>query len=137
MLEVKDITNHNTMKVYFILLTLFSSLCLNAQEDKFFEAMQSSDIARIIDFMDNRVELCINDSQELYTKREAIRKIQSWLQEVKPKNLEPLHGGESGSNRSHYKVGKLTTESGIYRVFVYIEYNQKNPRIKKIQIDNF
>ena len=125
------------MKGYFIIITLLASICLNAQEDKFFDAMKSSNVAKIIDLMDTRVELCIDDSQELYTKREAIRKIQSWLQKVQPKSLEPLHGGESANNQSHYKVGKLTTESGIFRVFVYIEYNQRNPRIKKIQIDSF
>ena len=125
------------MRLYLIITTLLLSVNMNAQEEKFFAAMESSDITKIIDLMDSRVELCINDSQELYTKREAIRRIQAWLGEVKPKSLTPLHGGESLNNKSHYKVGKLTTASGIFRVFVYIEDISNNPRIKKIQIDNF
>ena len=123
--------------ILIICAFLMGTLGISAQEEMFFKAMESSEIAKIIDLMDSRVELCIEDSQELYTRREAIRRIQAWLREVKPKKLESLHGGESVNNQSHYKVGKLTTDTGAFRVFVYIEDVNSSPRIKKIQIDKF
>ena len=125
------------MKLFSLILTIFLSIQLSGQEMSFFKAMQRQDINTVIDLIDRRIEVCIEDSQEMYTKREAIRVVQDWIRKVEPKTIEPLHGGESGDSSSHYQVAKLTTAKGDFRVFVYIEEGTGNPKIKKIQIDRF
>ncbi len=125
------------MKLFSLMIGLFLSIQVSGQEISFFKAMQKQDINTVIDLLDRRIEVCIDDSQEMYTKREAIRVVQDWIREVQPKTIKPLHGGESGDNQSHYQVAKMTTAKGDFRVFVYIEEGSGDPKIKKIQIDRF
>lgn len=125
------------MRIVSIIITLFLAIQLQAQESQFFEAMKTKNIQSVSDLLDKRVELCINDSQELYTKKEVISRVNNWLAKVSLKSLEPIHGGESKDNASHYKVAKLNTTSGMFRVFVYVEKSKNSSVIKKIQIDPF
>ncbi|NNF36408.1 MAG: DUF4783 domain-containing protein [Saprospiraceae bacterium] len=125
------------MKIFSLIISIFLALQVSGQEISFFKAMQSQDINRVIDLLDRRIEVCIEDTQDQYSKREAIRVVQNWIREVEPKTIEPLHGGRSGDNSSHYQVAKMVTAKGNFRVFVYIEEGTGDPKIKKIQIDRF
>ena len=125
------------MKILSLIIGLFLSIQISGQEISFFKAMERQDINNVINLLDRRIEVCIDDSQELYTKREAIRVVQKWIRDVQPKTIEPLHGGESSDNSSHYQVAKMVTAKGDFRVFVYIEKGSGDPKIKKIQIDPF
>jgi hypothetical protein len=113
------------------------SLQAQANDDMIFTAIQTGNFSTLVNMLDSRIDLVIEDTQENYTKNEALIKIQRWLKEVKPQNLESIHGGESSNQSSYFKVAKLITENGPYRVFVYIENRGNIHKVKKIQIDKF
>ena len=45
-----------------------------------------------------------------------------------------MHGGKSAKNDSRYKVARLKTTNGVFRVFVYSEGNRK---IQEVRFDRF
>lgn len=110
---------------------------VRAQENQFFNAMRTGSISGISQYLDTKVEVSIIDDHNMYSRNQAIQKINSWLNKSNPSSVQNLHGGESKDNSSFYHVAKLTTGTGHYRVFVYFERGGNSAIIKKIQIDPF
>ena len=125
------------MKFFIILSIISISVGVKAQENQFFDAMRTGSITGISQYLDNKVEVSIIDDHNMYTRNQAVQKINYWLNKSNPSSVQNLHGGESNDNSSFYHVAKLTTKSGHYRVFVYFERGGNSAIIKKIQIDPF
>lgn len=53
------------------------------------------------------------------------------------KSVEEIHQGTSKQKSSGYKVAKLTTSKGVYRLFVYSENSGKSLRVKEVRVDKF
>lgn len=125
------------MKKLFLFIALFITIHTYGQEVQFFDAVKTDDFASVLSLMDNRLEVCINDDQDLYSKNVAIQKIKNWINQVEIVGIKPMHGGESEGKKSHYKVAKLDTKQGAFRLFVYVENRGSLSKIKKIQIDKY
>ncbi len=119
------------------LLFLTTTLMGQSKEKVFFKAIAENDIETITNLIGKRVELCLLDEQDMYSKREALNIVKKWLEEAKPSSFSELHGGESKDEKTYYKVAKLITSQGNYRVFVLIDSSTPDGTIKKIQIDAF
>lgn len=108
-----------------------------AQEAQFFNAMRTNNFSEVDIYFGKRVDLCIFESQDLYLKNEAIKKISNWIKEKKVNSISEVHSGQSGDNKSQYRVAQITTNDGLFRVFVYVSDENGKKMIKKIQIDRF
>lgn len=120
------------MRLLLSIIFLSGSIALSAQAETFFKAVEQQDLATMQSMMLDEVELCIQDDQSIMTNDEAITDISSFLSKVKPKSVTSLHSGASGSG-SQYKVAKLVSEAGNYRVFVYME----GGKIHEVRFDDF
>ncbi len=116
---------------------LTTSLIGQSKEKVFFKAMAESDIETVASLIGKRVELCLLDEQDMYGKRQAVNIVEEWLSDAKPTSFTELHGGESKDEKTYYKVAKLMTSKGSYRVFVLIDSSTPDGTIKKIQVDAF
>ncbi len=125
------------MRFFIILIILCISMGVKAQENQFFNALRTGSISGISQYLSNKVEVSIIDEHNMYTRNQAVQKVNAWLSKCNPSSVQSLHGGESNDNSSFYHVAKLTTGSGHYRVFVYFERGGSSAIIKKIQIDPF
>jgi hypothetical protein len=108
-----------------------------AQETQFFKAMKTNDFSEVVGFLGKRLDLCIYENQNLYLKSEAIKKISNWINEKNVKSISEVHSGNSGDNKSQYRVAQIEAIDGLYRVFVYVSDENGKKIIKKIQIDRF
>lgn len=123
---------------YIFLVVLFcSSIQIMAQESAFFEAMKSNNFTSVESLLSTRIDLCIYEDQDLYTKKVALNKISKWISENKIISITEVHSGHSSDNKSKYKVAQINTNEGAYRVFVYVSEENGKDIIKKIQIDRF
>ena len=125
------------MRTLITSLLIIAAFGLQAQESAFFKAMKKNDFSEVNVSMARRVELCIMDNQELYSKKETVKRIKSWLSAKNVTGLSEVHNGSSENKKSHYKVAKVTTDDGDYRLFVYVHIRKGQHFIKKIQIDRF
>lgn len=120
------------MKTILTTCLVLTAMVGFSQAETFFKAVESQDMATIKSLLLDEVELCIKDDQSIMSNAEAIADIQAFLSKVKPKSVSSLHSGASGSG-SKYKVAKLTSEAGTYRIFVYMEAN----KIHEVRFDDF
>lgn len=124
------------MKTILISALIATSTMLFGQAEVFFKAIQQIDMTTISSQMVDEVEICIKDDQRFMPRAKAVSSIKTFLDSVKPKSVEALHSGSSGTG-SKYKVAKMTTASGVFRVFVYMENVGGTSKIKEVRFDTF
>lgn len=120
-----------------ILALVLSGQIFSQGEAAFFNAVTSVDMPSLENYLANRVELCIFENQQMLSKSVASEKLGSFLQDSKVKNVEVIHQGSSKDKTSNFKVAKLTTGKGVYRLFVYFTGTLSSNTIKEIRIDKF
>jgi len=119
----------------------FISLCLIlgvnamvfAQSTDHFKALGKGNIDAISQIMKSEVEFCINSGQKNLSKVEALDALKAFFTEVGPKSCRKMHEGDSKVKGSYFQVGKLKSDKGNYRVFLYFEQEQ----IVELRIDTY
>lgn len=120
------------MKTLLITALLSVSTVVFGQTKAFYKAVEKQDIKSISKLLADEIEVCIKDDQRFMTKSEAKKTIRAFLKKIGPKSVAPLHSGSSGAG-SKYKVAKMNSRDGVYRIFVYMENN----KIQEVRFDTF
>jgi Domain of unknown function (DUF4783) len=111
---------------------------VNAQSPSdFFKAVAVSNYSLLESYLDSEVDVCINDDQQLNKKEKAMVRLKNFLSSHQVDKVEPLHTGSSKGKNSEYKVAKLITKQGIFRLFVYSESNGGKISVKEVRIEKF
>lgn len=117
---------------------MFFTVHMMGQGDvTFFNAIKNNDMNTVATYLQNQVDFCIFDNQEILTKNEATAKLNQFLNNHKIQSVEILHQGASKGKNSQYKVAKLSTTKDAYRVFVYSSGDLTTQSVKEIRIDKF
>ncbi len=124
----------NIMKNLVLVLLLFIAGNVSSQNtNDFFNALKNKDTNTISNFLSSDVDLCIESYQDYISQSEALAKIKEFLDNENPVSYEVIHNGKS--EKSNYKVAKLKTNTGIYRVFIYFEKLDNTLKISEIRFD--
>lgn len=84
-------------------------------------SIEKGDIASIEPMLEDLVDYCFNDDQDLLEKPEFVSKLKVAIEKINPKSSEIIHVADS-KGEAKYAVAKLVGESGVaYRMFVYTE----------------
>lgn len=124
------------MKTILINIFLLFTLSISAQtEVDFLNALGKSKMENLDSYLSGKVNLCINDNQEKINKSAAIRKIKSFLNSKKIIKYKILHKGKSADKNSSYRVARIKTSSGTYRIFAYSENRKGKSKVVEVRID--
>ncbi len=109
-------------KLTTILFLFLGSLSIFGQDFKsIVTAIEKGDMETIEPMLEELVDYCFNDDQDLLETSEFVTKLKSAIETIKPKSSEIIHDADSKSD-AKYVVAKLIGESGdSYRMFVYTE----------------
>jgi hypothetical protein len=128
-------------KFAFLLLVSFFSLSLTDLSSQtpsdFFKAVGAANYNLIESYLGNEVDVCINEDQQLNPKSKAYNRLKTFLSTNIVDKVEPLHTGSSKGKNSEYKVAKITTKKGIFRLFVYSETTTGKTFVKEVRIEKF
>jgi len=123
---------------YLLLLFVFITPNLNAQtEDAFFNAIKNGDISILDSYLKDQIDFCLFEDQQVMNKRAALTKLKTFIDSNKASGIEIMHKGTSKDKSTNYKVARLNTATGNYRVFVYTVGNLGVNTVKEIRIDRF
>lgn len=124
------------MKTVLINLFLLTVLSVSAQtEVDFLNALGKGNMENLDSYLSNNVNLCINDNQEKINKSLAIKKIKTFLESKKVVKYKILHNGKSADKNSSYRVARIKTKAGTYRVFAYSEKAGSASKVVEVRID--
>jgi hypothetical protein len=103
----------------------------------FFKAVGASNYSLLESYLNDEVDVCINDDQQLNKKEKAIVRLKNFFSSHIVDKVEALHTGSSRGKNSEYKVAKLITKNGLFRLFVYSEHRGGKNSVKEVRIEKF
>jgi len=98
-------------------------VAMNAQDFKsIIKSIETGNIENIEGQLDEVVDYCFNDEQDLLEKPEFIAALRTAIDKINPSSSELVHVADSKGADSKYAVAKLKSSGGdSYRMFVYVE----------------
>lgn len=123
--------------IVFVFLMMVSSLVFGQNEATFFTALKNADITTMDSFLEDNIDFCLFEDQQILSKKMALAKLKTFLAGHKVISVEVMHKGMSKDKTSQYKVAKITTSKETFRVFVYASGEISAKTIKEIRIDKF
>ena len=128
----------NAHKLFAVLAICFSLLTISAQAPvDFFKSVGDGNYQAVAAMMAQDVDVSILDDVQFVSGREAATLLKNFVQGIGLKKIEALHNGSSAKNASAYKLAKLVSAQGSYRLFVYTETSEGKSWVKEIKIEKF
>ena len=134
---IKTNQQQSVKHIIFILILFISSHISGQNESTFFNALKTGDIVTMDSFMEDNIDFCLFEDQQIMSKKSALNKFKSFLNSHKVTGIEVMHKGTSKDKSSQYKVAKLITTTDTFRIFVYSSGEIGSKTIKEIRIDKF
>lgn len=126
------------LKQFLIIFFLGFVVSVSAQnENGFFTALKNADTATMETFLEDNLDFCLFEDQQILSKKVAMAKLKDFLQTHKVTSVEVMHKGTSKNKNSQYKVVKLVTPKETFRLFVYSSGEIGTKTIKELRIDKF
>lgn len=106
-----------------------------AQTD-IYTALSKGDVAALEQHLDNQVELCIFDKEDVFTRQDATRMLKNFFAEHAVKGYKEMHSGASKGRDSNYAIGQLATDKGTFRVYLYFDKRDDKRIIQELRIEH-
>jgi Domain of unknown function (DUF4783) len=125
------------MKQLFTLLTisaLLSSFTLFSSIDEVITAMKAGNVAAIVRFFDNTVEINMPDKNNSYSKSQAELVLKDFFSTNTIKSFTVIHKGENAG--SQFCIGTLVTKNGMYRTTIFMKQKGDKQVLQEITFEN-
>ena len=99
------------------------------------EAISQGNAEALGAYFDSQVEISVLDSEDYYTKAEAIKVVKNFFAKYKPQSFKEMHQGTSKGKDSQYCIGNLVADGGTFRVYVYMKNGGDKPVIQELRFD--
>jgi hypothetical protein len=124
------------LKFWFFLFAFLSFARAESQTaERILNAFSVGDVNIISSYLDAEVDYCLNDHQRLVSKAEAERNLRQFFSRNKPSNIEPLYKGNTKNSGNFYRIARLTTENGDWKLFLYFESSGNNLIVKEVRLE--
>jgi hypothetical protein len=107
---------------------------MSGQSD-LYSALGKGDVAGISKYFDKEVELSILDREGLLNKEGAEARLREFFTSYPAKGYKPMHSGSSKTQESTYSIGELTTEKGVFRVYVYFTRDAERRTVAELRFE--
>jgi len=118
---MKKIKQRLLLSWLFVLLTTASAFAQANVLNSITSAMKAGDVGGVTRFMDNVVDITINNNQSTYSKTQAEMVLRDFFNKNAPKAFNIEHTGNSADQTSFYSIGYLTTAGGRYRIYIFLK----------------
>ena len=126
------------IKILFVFLAFFCShLIAGAQTDitpVVITLIQGGKSAELSNYFIPNIDLTVLDNDDVYSKQQAAQILKKFFEMHVPKKFTIEHEGKSKLDDS-YRIGKLTTEKGDFRVTFFLKKIGDKNLIKQLRIE--
>lgn len=123
--------------LFILFATSLSSglLAQNMNLSAITDAISAGNAEALGKYFDDKVEVAVKDSEKTYTKNDAINIVKEFFGKNKPTSFKQVHQGASKGQDSQYVIGNMTSQSGAYRVYVFMKVANGNYLIQELRFD--
>jgi len=122
------------MRILLFLFLLFP-IANTGDMDAIVKAIANGQVGILEQYLDSTVEVSLPDKEDIVEKEEAISLLKAFFEKNAPRGFGEIHQGASRGNDSIYYIGNLLTNSGNYRMYLFIHLNNGRPIIQEIRIN--
>jgi len=125
-----------TTAIFLIVVSLVSLVSSFAQASQFASitnALRSGDAVEIAKYMDNVVDITINNNQSTYSRSQAEMVLRNFFSKNKPKNFEVERSGDQTTG--HFNIGLLVTTNGKYTVYLFLKEKNNDFFLQEIRFE--
>ena len=125
---------------HFILLMIFISINVNAQENSVLEdigqVIRSGNANHIAKHLDTSIEITIDNEQKLYSKAQAQQVLQYFFEKNTPKQFKLIHKSNVKEGKSKYGIGELyTITNKKFRTYFYVVNKKEKYLIRELNFE--
>ena len=123
--------------LFFFILVSFLNQIGYAQPDfqKTINALKNSDVAQIVQQLDEKTEMVIDDVDGTYSRTQALSNLKQFFDQNQAKNCSLIHSGAARDGESFYCIASLKGSVGTYRVYVFYKKNNDQYLIQELRIE--
>jgi len=122
----------------FNLLITYAALASSIEpEQEIFSELsnhfKSGNVKEIAKYFANSVDITLPSSEDQYSKSQAEIVLKNFFNSHTPTGFTIEHQG--ASNNGKYMVGSLSTNKGVYKVYVFVKDNGGQKNISELKIE--
>jgi Domain of unknown function (DUF4783) len=99
------------------------------------DAFRNEDARAFEVFFHSQVEMSLPGKDSRYKKADAIALMASFFSAHTVNSFKKVHSGASRGKDSNYYIGELTSDKGVYRVYIYYDVHDGKKDIHELRIE--
>ncbi len=122
------------LKAIFSLVVMFFAAGVVAQMSVE-EAFRKENAEAFGHHFHSQVEMSLPGKDNRYSKADAIGLMEAFFSVHAVQSFNKVHSGSSRGKVSNYYIGQLTTDKGVYRVYIYYDVHDDKKDIHELRIE--
>ncbi len=98
-------------------------------------ALRNGNSAEIAKYFDSSIDLTLPSNEGVFSKAQAELILKTFFAKHKPTSFNIVHNGDS-KNDSHYAIGNLKTNNGVFRTYLLYKEVGKKITILELRIES-
>ncbi len=132
---MKKIYLYSLFIALIITVPVPESVAQNAPIGQINNAFRSGDVSDIARYMDNVVDVTMNNNQNSSSRAQAEMMLRDFFSKNEPKSFEAGHSGQNAQTNTIFSIGHLNTSTGRYRVYILLKQQGQNYLLQEIRIE--
>jgi hypothetical protein len=108
----------------------------NEVEEQVIRSIEAGNASELARHFTQKVDLTTPGTDDVFSKAQAEQILKDFFEEHDPKKLKLEHRGTS-KLKDRYRIGKLVTSDGDFRLTYFMKKVNGEARIKKLRIENY
>jgi hypothetical protein len=132
---IKHIFFNRTRDLLLCVVLTFVSISAIGQMETIVKGLEEGQAQAVSQYFSDEVWLCIIDFEDSVNSNEASSRLSQFFNNYKVIEFNQLHNGGSSSHEHEVVIGKLKTNNGNFRVYIYLD-GEKNKQIDEFRIED-
>jgi len=98
-------------------------------------ALKNGNSAEIAKYFDASIDLTLPNNEGVFSKAQAALILKTFFAKHQPSSFSIVHNGDS-KNNSHYSIGNLKTNNGVFRTYLLYKEVGKKITILELRIES-
>lgn len=99
------------------------------------KALSNGNAASLKEMMMPEVDFSLLDEEGMFPADQVVKMLASFFKEHPVSGFEVKHKGTSKLD-DHYRIGELSTKSGLFRITYFLKNTPKGVKIKQLRIES-
>lgn len=123
------------LALFLAAVFVYGSVLAQPQVDEVYRTLNAGEVANVVKYFDNIVDITIKDEQSTYSKSQAEMVLRNFIAKNPVQSFTLKHKGNAASDNTTYLIGELKTTRGSFRVYLSFKQKGKNYLLQRLKFE--